>query len=167
MNKEEERTQLEKSQKRLTYLRFLGFPLGWIMYYLTVRSFGETIALILCVIATLAFWFIVTQGRDKEYYDRIAGEINEAINDVGKIEHLIEMKMLATGMVIRVYLINPGERIEIYTKAIYRALLNWNITSKSWAVQVATAPSKEQIDKVRTSLDEELIQDLRKKKNEE
>ncbi|MCQ2550800.1 MAG: hypothetical protein MJ146_01225 [Clostridia bacterium] len=154
--------ELERQQKILSVVRFLAFPLGWIMYIATEKPFGETVAIILSVVAAVGFWLIVMRGRDRSFYDVLAENISKSVKEVGEIDHSVEMRPLAGGLVLRIYLVNPGDRIEIYNKAIYRTLSQLNITSRSWIVQIAAVPSQSHIEDARMTLDEELLKEMEK-----
>ena len=47
--------QVEKKMKLLSYIKWAGLALGLIMYFATVKAFGETWAIILGTIAACAF----------------------------------------------------------------------------------------------------------------
>ena len=154
--------EFEKQQKILKAVRFLAFPLGWAMYLLTIDAFGQTASTILSVVACVGFWIIVSKGRDKSFYDALAKHISETVSKVGYIEHSIEMRPLAGGLILRIYLVNPGEKADIYNKAIYNTLTKWNASSRPWAVQIASVASIGQIERIRASLDEELLEEMKK-----
>lgn len=155
-----------KEQKILNIVRFLAFPLGWLMYYFTAEPFGETVAIILSVIACTGFWVIVLKGQEKGLYDMVAYTLRSELIKVGEPDYALEMKSIGGGLILRFFFINPGEMITRYNKVIYKTLSNLNLSGKSWIVQIATVASEGQIERMRDTLDQELLAEVEKAKEE-
>lgn len=167
MEKDQATITLKRNQMFLNILRFMAFPLGWIMYFATINGFGELIASVLCGVAAMAFWLIVSKGKDRLLYDALAAKVHEAIKEIGPLDSQIEMKTFTGGLIVRIFLLRPGERIKVYTQAIYRKLSNWDIAKKSWIVQISNVESYGDIERTRTILDEELMEEIKKSRNQQ
>lgn len=159
--------QLKRNQLLLNIIRFGAFPLGWVMYFLTINSFGELVASILCGLAAMSFWLIISKGKERLIYEALSEKVHEAIKEVEPLDSQIEMKAFTGGMIIRIFLLKPGDKLVTYNQAIYRKLANWDIAKKSWFVQISNIESYADVDRTRAILDEELLEEIKKAKEQQ
>ena len=96
--KEELIIYMEKQVKVIGLAKWLCMPLGMIMYYGTVNSFGHFAACLLCAAATAGFWLLMKREQGRLIGETIAGDIRDAIKEVGNVESFIEIKRAKRGI---------------------------------------------------------------------
>lgn len=166
MKEKNRANEFKREQSILGVVRFLAFPLGWFMYYVTEKPFGETVAIILSVAACLGFWIIVSKGREKALYDMVAFSLRDELEKVGQPDYRLEMKNIGGGLILRFFFFNAGEKLVNFNRAIYRTLSDLNMSGRSWIVQIAEVSSEGQVDRMRETLDMELLEEIEKAKEE-
>lgn len=160
---DEKTFELERDRYRLGLWRILSIPLGLIMYFATMKSLGQTGAMILGCAAAVIFWLILSKGRERLLYDAVAEKIHDAIKEVGRIDSQIEMKRFSIGLVVRIFLIDPGALLPNYTQTIHDTLAKWDLRNKSMIVQISGVRTSEDIDKSRVLLDKELLEEIKRR----
>lgn len=147
--------------------KWLCAPLGSIMYFGTVNSFGHHIACVLCLLATVSFWVLMKSEQGRVIGESIAGDIREAIKEVGDVESFIEIKRGRSGILARVYLVNAKEKAIFVHRAITRKLDDCSMKKYLWVMQLTDMPGRDDFKETQKRLNEQLIEELlRKRKGE-
>lgn len=157
---------MEKTLKMIGVAKWICFPLGYTMYFFTRGSFGETAAGILGIIATVAFWALVRNEQTRLIGQSIAFEIKSAINSVGNFENFIEIKKIKKGIIARVYLINSGSGAAVIQRAITEKIEESALKKYLWIMQLTDMESKKDLKKTQKILNEQLLEELLKQKED-
>ena len=152
-----------KRQRILKWLRYLGFLFGAVMYWVMYMSLGETAAIILGVLAGVSFFAICDHGRKTILFDHIAEQLKEEIARLGRMECVIEIKMIRIGLIIRVYLIKAGDQTARYSKAIVDAISRSWYKQHVWITQVVSVDSEEEIKQAEKNLNKDIIAEIEKR----
>lgn len=99
----------EKLIKYINIIKMFSFVFGYIMFFVASNSFGDVAGVILGVVATVGFWWIIRNEQTRLIGESIASEIKMAISEEGNIDNFIEIKRLKKGLIARVYLVNARE----------------------------------------------------------
>jgi len=160
------RDRMEKAIRAMGFLKWLGFPLGYIMYFFTKDSFGEVIGMILCVIAAAAFWLLMVSERSRIIGQTIVSEIRLAISETANVESFIEIKTLRSGVIARVYLINARDKAAMIHRSIARRMDGCDLKKYLWIMQLTDIPGINALRETRKMLNEQLIEELLRKDRE-
>ena len=126
-------------------LKWACFPLGYSMYYVTRSSFGLYIAIALSVAAIVGFWYLMRQEELRLTARDIAYEIRDVIMTRYGFEHLIEIKRMKSNVIVRIYVIRAGEKLQELKTAVMRRLTEQGYRDRIIALQVADMNSKEEL----------------------
>lgn len=157
---------MDKKIKLYGILKWMCFIPGTVMYIFTINSFGYLLSALCTIIATVAFYNIMDREQTRRIGLSIAGEIKKAIAETGDVDNLIEIKKLKGGIIARVYLINAKERAQIIQKAITKHLSNSDFRRYLWIMQLTDMPARNFLRERQRLLNDELIEELTKKKNQ-
>jgi hypothetical protein len=158
---------MEKQVKAIGWAKWLCIPLGIIMYYGTVSSFGELSASILCFMATAVFWKLMKGEQGRIIGETIADDIRDAIKEVGGVESFVEIKRLRSGILARVYLVNAKEKAIFVHRAITRKLDGCSMKKYLWVMQLTDMPGRDDFKETQKRLNDQLVEEvLRKRKGE-
>ena len=158
---------MEKQIKAIGWAKWLCVPMGSIMYYGTVNSFGHLAASILCLIAVTGFWLLMKGEQHRMIGETIADDIRDAIEEVGNVESFIEIKRLKSGILARVYLVNAKEKAIFVHKAVTRKLDGCSMKKYLWVMQLTDMPAMDDFKETQQRLNEQLLEELlRKRKGE-
>ena len=158
---------MEKQVKVMGLAKWLCIPMGMIMYYGTVNSFGHYAACFLCLAATVGFWMLMRGEQGRIIGETIADDIKEAIKEVDGVESFIEIKRLKSGILARVYLVNAREKAIFVHKSIQRKLDDCSMKKYLWVMQLTDMPGKDDFKETQKRLNEQLSEEvLRKRKGE-
>ncbi|MFR7990992.1 MAG: hypothetical protein ACLU5F_10380 [Anaerovoracaceae bacterium] len=155
---------MEKTVRAIGICRWLGLPLGGIMFFFTYGSFGITIASVLSIMAAVSFWILMRSEQSRLIGQTIAREIKEAINEAGNVESYIEIKRLKSGIIARVYLINAREKVAVVNKAIARRLERCTFKKYLWIMQLTDMPGKSALRDTQRMLNDQLLEELMRKR---
>lgn len=158
---------MEKQIRVIGLAKWLCIPLGSIMYFGTVNSFGHYAACILCLVATAAFWLMMRGEQGRMIGEHIADDIRDAIKEVGNVESFIEIKRLKSGILARVYLVNARERAIFVHKAITRKLDGCSMKKYLWVMQLTDMPGRDDFKETQQRLNEQLLEELLRKRRGE
>lgn len=151
---------MEKKVRMLSAMKWLGFPLGFIMYFGTVDAFGDVISSLLCGIATLSFWFLVRRECNRVIGQSIADEIRDAIKGAGAFESIIEIKRASGGIIARVYLIGAREKVNLIRSSISNKFEHSSLRKYLWIMQLTDMPSKDYLKATQKKLNDQLMEEL-------
>lgn len=158
---------MEKTLKIIGITKWICFPLGYIMFFFTRESFGDTTALILGAVATGAFWALMHNEQGRLIGQTIAMEIKSAISSVGNFENFIEIKRIKRGIIARVYLINSGSGAAVIQRAIADKIEASSLKKYLWIMQLTNMESKKDLKKTQKLLNDQLLEELLKKQKED
>lgn len=149
----------------LSRLKWLGFPLGYLMYFGTVNSFPIGISLILSIVATVAFWLLIRR-EEVNYMGRfIAKDVSTAISDVGQYPNIIEIKRLSAGLVVRVYLVQAKEKLPVIQRSIENILRHNVFGNRILFIQMTDMQDRSFLKSHQEALNMELLNTLKKYKD--
>ena len=158
---------MERQVKVIGLAKWLCVPLGSIMYFGTVNSFGHFAACILCLAATMGFWLLMRGEQGRLIGETIADDIRAAIKEVGNVESVIEIKRLKSGILARVYLVDAKEKAIFVHRAITRKLDGCSMKKYLWVMQLTDMPGRDDFKETQQRLNEQLLEELlRKRKGE-
>ena len=158
---------MEKKVKRLGALKWMSFLLGFIMYIFTIDSFGYLLSSLCTIIATVSFWNIVRNEQTRIIGRTIADEIKKAISETGDVDNLIEIKRSKSGIIARVYLINAKERAQLIHHAIASHMERCSFKRYIWVMQLTDMPGRSAFPETQKILNEQLIDELTRKRKQE
>lgn len=158
---------MEKQVKAMGAAKWLCIPLGTIMYFGTVNSFGHYAACLLCLAAMIGFWMLMRGEQGRLIGESIADDIQAAIKEVGGVESFIEIKRLRNGILARVYLVNAREKAIFVHKSIQRKLDDCAMKKYLWVMQLTDMAGRDDFKETQQRLNDQLIEEvLRKRKGE-
>lgn len=102
--------------------KWVAFIFGIIMYVGTRGSFGETLAMLLGILATVVFFSMTRNEETRQIGKNIAEVIEDAISRVDMIQSVIEIKRIKKGLIARVYFINAQDKSKLLHMAISKGL---------------------------------------------
>ncbi|MEF9921774.1 MAG: hypothetical protein RR313_10300 [Anaerovoracaceae bacterium] len=153
----------EKLIKYINIIKMFSFVFGYIMFFVASNSFGDVAGVVLGVVATVGFWWIIRNEQTRLIGESIASEIKMAISEEGNIDNFIEIKRIKKGLIARVYLVNARERSAIVHKAIAYKLERSKYKKYLWVMQLTDMTSEEDLGATQKLLNSELIEELMKK----
>ena len=153
--------------KAIGMAKWLCIPLGSIMYFGTVNSFGHYAACLLCLAATIGFFQLMRGEQGRLIGESIADDIRAAIKEVGGVESLIEIKRLKSGILARVYLVNAREKAIFVHKAVTRKLDGCSMKKYLWVMQLTDMADKDDFKETQQRLNEQLLEELMRKRRGE
>lgn len=145
-------------------IRWLGVPLGVIMYLFTFESFGDIVATILGVLSCVVFVILIDTERSRLIGDELEKDIKAAISESFNIEHYVEMKRFKHVLIARVYLVNAKDKVVMIHACINRKLEDSHFRKYLWVMQMADIPEKAAMKASEEMLNEQLLSELLKKK---
>lgn len=159
-----EETRVRKRVVLLRRIKWLGLLFGLIMYYVTVPAFGDIIATILACAAASAFYIICDRESKATMCEHVSQHLHDALIGVGQKESVFEIKAARPGLIIRVYLIRAHEKAPLCTKVLLHTISESWYRSGVWVTQIADLNSENEIEEAQQTLNDELLEDLRKPK---
>lgn len=160
-------SEMEKLYKRLKLLQLLAIPLGILMYGCTYKSFGLVISLALGFAAGAAFYFLVKKEISRIAGEAIVSNIKKAISENGNVENYVEIRRIKSGIIARVYLVNAKVNVGKVYSAIMESIESSGFKKFVWAMQLTEIPGANALGAARDKLNQQLIQELMKRKNKE
>jgi len=159
-----EEARVRKRVDLLGRIKWLGLFFGLIMYYATVSAFGDIIATALACAAATAFYVICDRESKTTICEHVSGHLHTVLVNAGQRDSVFEIKTARTGLIIRVYLIRAHERAPLCTKALLHAISESWYRSRVWVTQIIDLNSENEIEDAQQTLNEELLEDLKKPK---
>lgn len=161
---------MEKIKKRivlLSRLKWLGLLLGAIMCIFTQPRFGDIWSVILGTAAGVGFMFICENEKKNIICDHVADDLHSALEKQGYRDVVFEIKIMKPGMIIRIFTIGTSEEdTVICNRAVVRQISRSWYREKVWITQLVSVRNEDEIDETRKALDDELIEDFKKMKEE-
>lgn len=159
--------KMKKTIALLSRLKWLGLLLGALMCIITQPRFGDVWSVVLGTAAGVGFMFICENGKKNMICDHVADDLHKALEREGYHDVAFEIKILKPGMIIRIFTIGTSEDdTAICNGAIVRQISRSWYREKVWITQLMSVKDEEEIEDAREALDEELLEDLKKIKEE-
>ena len=155
---------MNRRYNRIRINRWLCIPLGLIMFYFTSESFGMIVGMLLGIAAMVSFWMLMNRELARIIGESIITEIKDAILEIGKLDSVIEIKKIRSGLIARVYLINGREKVAAVHRSIDAKLNQSRFKNYIWAMQLTDIPGRGALAETRNLLNEQLLDELLKKK---
>ena len=161
---------MEKVKKTIVILsriKWLGLLLGAVMCVFTQPRFGDIWSVVLGTAAGIGFMLICENEKKNTICDHVADDLHSALEHEGYRDVAFEIKILRPGMVIRILTIGTSENdAAICNGAVVRQIARSWYREKVWITQLISVKSQEDIAEASKALDNEIIEDLRKMKEE-
>ncbi len=151
---------MEKQIKIIGITKWLSFPLGYIMYYGTVDSFGAWAAMMLTILAASAFWALMKNEQGRLIGESIANDIRDVISEFAGVESFVEIRKFRSGILARVYLVNAREKAAFIHRSITRKLDGCAMKKYLWAMQLTDMPGKGAYEETQRLLNEQLMEEM-------
>jgi len=158
--------QVKKNLTLLGRLKWLGPVLAVVMYLFVEPRLGYMWALALGSIAGSAYILICDNARKTIMCEHVALDLGAVLKARGFSRHSFEIKSLKTGLIIRIYLISAGEKAVACNTIIMERITNSWYKDMVWITQLVDLDSEEDINEARDNLDDELIEQLKRMKEE-
>ncbi|MBR3785227.1 MAG: hypothetical protein IKJ77_02330 [Firmicutes bacterium] len=154
---------MERQVRVIGLAKWLCIPLGCIMFYGTVNSFGPFAARLLSLAAMAGFFLLMRNEQHRLIGETIAGDIRDAIQEVGNVESFVEIRRVKSGILARVYLVNAREKAVFVQRAITRKLEECSMKKYLWVMQLTDMPAGVSLEETQQKLNEKLMEELRRR----
>ena len=159
--------KIQKTMVLLNRLKWLGLVLGAVMCVLTQPRFGDIWSVVLGTVAGVGFMFICENEKKNTICDHVADDLHGALEKEGYSDVAFEIKFMKPGMIIRIFTIGTSDHDTVLCNgAIVRQISKSWYREKVWITQLIGVKNEEEIDDARKALDDELLEDLKKMKEE-
>ncbi len=157
---------MEKNCRLLKRLRILAVPMGLLMFVFTREGFGFGVALVLGLIATIAFDVIVKRELSRIVSEALVKTIENAIKETCDVQNIVEIQRISGGLIARVYLVNAAEKTAMINQAIKKSIDNCSLKKYLWAMQLMNMSGPGSVNEARKVLNKQLIEQLRQNKDD-
>ncbi len=151
---------MEKTVRTIGMLKWLGFPLGGVMFFFTSQSFGIAAGIVLGAVAGLSFWILMKNEQSRLIGQTIANVIRQAISETANVDSLIEIKRLRSGIIARVYLINAREKVATIHQAVAKRMEACSLKRYLWIMQMTDMPRRSALRETQKMLNEKLLEEI-------
>lgn len=161
---------MEKVKKTIGILnkvKWLGLVFGAFMCLYIEPRLGVMWAMGLGTVAGIAFIYVCDFERRAILSEYVAHDLKEALQIKGYENAVVEIRHLRTGMIIRIYVIDVGENAVLCNAIVVQRIESRWYRKNVWVTQLVGVGSKEDIAAAKETLDEELINDLKRMRDEE
>lgn len=158
--------QVKKNMTLLNRIKWLGLLLGAGMYFFVEPNLGVMWASALGAIAASAFVLICENASKTIMCEHVAFDLGAVLKARGFSRHSFEIKSLKTGLIIRIYLIRAGEKAVLCNSIIMERITQSWYKDMVWITQLVDLESEEDISEARDNLDDELIEELKRMREE-
>ncbi|MBR5229614.1 MAG: hypothetical protein IKW01_02065 [Firmicutes bacterium] len=158
--------ELRKTISFFNKIKWLGLVFGAFMCLYIEPLLGSIWAMTLGTIAGVAFLYICENEKKRLIGDHVAKDLKEALCKGGYKDTVFEMKHMRPGMIIRIYVINSGKNTIYCNGIIVRQIQRSWYKDKIWITQLVGVRNEEEIGTARDTLDDELIEDIRRMRDE-
>ena len=159
--------KVKKTSRLLGRLKWLGLVLGGIMCFLIQPRLGNIWSVVLGTAAGIGFMFICENERKNVLCDHVADDLHSALEAGGYGDAAFEIKVMKPGMIIRIYAIGEDVDAARCNDIVVKKIAGSWYKERVWITQLVTVDSEEEIESTRKALDEELLSDLKKMKDEQ
>jgi hypothetical protein len=151
---------MERRILTLRYGKWLGILLACIMFAGTAGAFPLSVSAAISAVFGAGFWILVKREEVRQIGRDLAVSIKEAVEESWSGEHFIEIKRIRRGMIARIYLIGPRERMENVQRAVGARLQENVFRDYLWVMQMTSMKSREDLKTARKILNRQLIHSL-------
>lgn len=111
--------------------------------------------------------FICENEKKNIICDHVADDLHGALEKQGYRDVVFEIKIMKPGMIIRIFTIGTSEEDTVICNgAVVRQISRSWYREKVWITQLVSVRNEDEIDDTRKALDDELIEDFKKMKEE-
>jgi len=160
---------LEKINKTIGILnkvKWLGLLLGVFMCVFVEPRLGDVWAVGLGTVAGVAFIYICDHEKRSILGEHVALDLKRALSARGYKDAVLEIKHLKAGLLIRIYVIKAGENAVYCNGIIVQQIESSWYKDKVWITQLVDIESHDEIKTARDTLDDELLEDLKRMRDE-
>lgn len=158
--------QVKKNLDLLNKLKWLGPGFAIFMYFFTEPRLGDMWSIALGSLAGSAFILICENARKSIMCEHVALDLGNLLKSKGFGRHSCEIKSLKTGLIIRIYLIRAGEKAINCNHAVMERITDSWYKDMVWITQLVDLDAEDEIEEARENLDNELIEHLKKMREE-
>lgn len=160
---------MEKTEQRIRRLErarwFAPVP-ALIIYAATAGVFPDWLSIFLVLGFMFGFSAICSTEKKRMIREGITLDIRFVLTAVGQREAICEVKTIKIGMVVRVYLINAGNRTELCSRAIVKGISEGWYKRYVCATQIVDVARRSELKDAQLMLDNNLVDDMRKELEE-
>ncbi|MBQ4649143.1 MAG: hypothetical protein IJB73_00425 [Firmicutes bacterium] len=160
---------MEKVTKTIGILdkvKWLGLLFGVFMCLFIEPRLGEIWAMGLGTVAGVAFIYICNNEKKTVLSEHVAMDLKEALQTGGYKDSVIEIKHLRAGMLIRIYVVRAGDNAVYCNGIVVQQIERSWYKEKVWITQLVDIDDADAVKTARDTLDEELISDLKKMRDD-
>lgn len=160
---------MEKVKKTIDILnkvKWLGLLFGVFMCLFIEPRLGEIWAMGLGTVAGVAFIYICNHEKNSVFIEHVAMDLKGALQARGYEDAVVEIKYLRAGLLIRIYVIRAGENAIYCNGIIVQQIADSWYKEKVWVTQLVDINERDEISDARDTLDEELISDLKRMRDD-
>lgn len=160
------KSDVRKRVKILKCLRWAGGIFGIVMYLATENVFGELIAVLLCLFATMGFFYICDGESRRTMCQFVADDLKSAVTAAGHSRCVVEIRSMSAGLITRVYLIGAGGLAARYNRAVLERINRSWYRKDIWVTQILELEHESELEEAHDFLDERLFDDLKQMRGE-
>lgn len=150
----------EKNSQKLEKLRWFWFIPSAAMFAGTQIPFGRGVAFCLSAVFGIAFYLLCTRGRMFIICEEIVRDMRDALDSLGQMENVFEVKSFSVGLVVRVYLIKARRMAPICNKAILDKIDRGWYKNLVWVTQVVDIEGESEVKEAQKALNESLLEGI-------
>ena len=139
---------------------------GVVMYMFVEPRMGIAWASVLCFAAGLGFILICENSRKIIMCEHVANDLGNVLKARGFSRHSFEIKNLKAGLIIRIYLISADERVALCNRIIMERITQSWYKDMVWITQLVDLNNEDEIKEARETLDDELIEEIKRLREE-
>ena len=158
--------QVKRNLAILSKVKYLGLIFGVVMYMFVEPRMGSVWASVLCFLAGLSFILICENSRKIIMCEHVANDLGSALKARGFSRHSFEIKNLKAGLIIRIYLIRAEERVALCNSIIMEKITQSWYKDMVWITQLVDLNNEDEIKEARETLDDELIEEIKRLREE-
>lgn len=140
--------------------KWFGIIPAVLVYYGTEGLISPPAAIALGLIFGVTFWLMLKHEEIRLIGTDIAEVIKEAVTESWSGDHLIEIKRVRSGLIARIYLIGPSERLENVKNAIGEHLSGNRFRKHLWVMQMTSLKSRNDIEGAQKALNRQLMDSI-------
>lgn len=147
-------------------LRWMGLLFGIIMYCATFMAFGDILAILLGVAASVGFYMICSVESTRTMCQYVADDLKNAVTEAGHNRCIVEIKCISNGLITRVYLIQADGLETRLNRAILERINRSWYRKSIWVTQILGMADESELEEAHEFLDDALLDDLKRKRGE-
>ena len=159
--------EVEKKVQFFKRLRWAGLLFGILMFCCTFMAFGDTVAVLLGIAASTGFYWICSRESMRTMCQFVADDLKSAVLEAGHSRCIVEIRSLSSGLITRVYLVRAEGKETLLNRVILERINRSWYRKNIWITQILGMEDESELQDAHDFLDEALMEDIRKKRDEE